>query len=106
MNIYDAARLTDLKAARDACIERLVDDLSDVGAQVLVLERDDSVTAKDRALIAARVQKAGCPDLRYMHLRAHEDALLAVPDAVAWCWKKGGQWQREVSGLVRDVRVL
>lgn len=32
--------------------------------------------------------------------------LLAVPDAIAWCWAKGGQWRDRVQLLVTEVRLI
>jgi len=47
----------------------------------------------------------GCRDrLRYDHLRASAEQLLAVPDAVAWCWACGGEWRRRGDPVVRLVR--
>jgi hypothetical protein len=41
--------------------------------------------------------------LRYEHLRAHEECLLSVPDAVAWCWSHRSGWRERVRGIVTDV---
>ena len=38
--------------------------------------------------------------LQYGHLRAAEESLLALPDAVAWCWAEGGVWRQAVEPLV------
>ncbi|GGR66143.1 hypothetical protein GCM10010169_07020 [Micromonospora fulviviridis] len=42
--------------------------------------------------------------LRCEHLRAYEECLLAIPDALAWCWARGGPWRSAVRGLVTEVR--
>lgn len=106
LRLYHARSIPNLKAARDACLERLVDDLAETDARMLVLERDDSVVDKDRRLIAHHAAKVGYPNLRYVHLRAHEEPLLAIPDAVAWCWVKGGEWRQRVEPLVCELREL
>jgi hypothetical protein len=91
---------------REACLEALVADLAADGSGMLVLERDDSVLDLDRRLLYQRVRQLGCADvLRYEHHRAHEEPLLAVPDAIAWCWQRGGHWRSRVRELV-NVRVL
>jgi hypothetical protein len=55
-------------------------------------------------IIRSSAQISGCRDtLRYMHKRANEEPLLAIPDAVAWSWAKGGHWRRRVTGIVADV---
>jgi hypothetical protein len=104
--VYDAGRYgKDHRSARQACIEHLVDDCAGLHAQLLVLERDDSLMETDRRWLYERVRKAGCEQtLRYQHQRAHEEPLLAIPDAVAWCWAKGGEWKRRVQPLIENVR--
>ena len=102
--VYDASAWRDGKAARDAAVGRLADDAAKMGATMLVLERDDSVVEADRRIIRQRLLQAGCHDrLCYEHRRAHEECLLAIPDAVAWCWAKGGAWRNRAECLVRDV---
>ena len=87
--------------ARDLTMARLADDAIRLGAARIVVERDDQAVHSDRRIIRERAELAGRHDiLRYEHLRAHEECLLAVPDAVAWCWAKGGDWRRRVAPLV------
>jgi hypothetical protein len=102
--VYDAAGWRDGKAARDAAVARLADDAAKMGAGMLVLERDDSVVEADRRIIRDRLLRAGCHDtLSYDHRRAHEECLLAIPDAIAWCWAKDGHWRTCAEPLVREV---
>ena len=102
--IYDATAYANVKSARDAALTRLVDDAAKSGAQMLVIERDDPLEASDRVIIRTRADLAGCRDtLRYAHKRAHEECLLAIPDAVAWSWSKGGHWRERVCGIVTEV---
>ena len=42
--------------------------------------------------------------LRYQHQRAHAELLLALPDVVAWCWVRSGDWRRRVSPIITTVR--
>jgi len=99
--IYDASAIHDIKAARDAAMTLLVDDLAKLGAELLVIEQDDQAVASDKKIIKERIERAGCQDtFRYQHRRAHEECLLAIPDAVAWAWPKGGRWRQRTSGLV------
>jgi len=53
-----------------------------------------------------RVREVGCVDLRYEHRRASSEVLLALPDAVAWCWAKGGDWRRRIAPAVTEVRTV
>ena len=105
--LYDATAHRDKKAARDAAIARLADDAAKMGAALLVIERDDSVADADRRTIRERLMQAGCHEtLRYEHRRAHEECLLAIPDAVAWCWTRGGHWRRLANSLVTETIVV
>ncbi|WP_157524300.1 hypothetical protein [Jiangella alkaliphila] len=90
------------RPARLACLERLVPDLAAAGVQRLVIERDDSLVEADRRLL----YQAGldyAPELAYTHLRAKEDLLLCVPDAIAWCWSRGGQWRARVAAYTTEI---
>lgn len=91
---------------REMCLGALVKDLAARRAQLLVLERDDSIFDLDRRLLYQQVREHDCVELVYRHLRAHEEPLLAIPDAIAWCWQRGGQWRERVREMVKDVRVL
>lgn len=102
--VYDARRHPDPKYARDSCLTKLVEDLAELEAHRLVLERDDAALRSDNALLYTQVRKAGLDDsLRYEHMPAYEECLLALPDAVAWCWAKGGQWRARAGALVSKV---
>ena len=99
--IYQAPQECPITRARDLTMARLADDAIRLGAARIVVERDDQAVHSDRRIIRERAELAGRHDsLRYVHLRAHEECLLAVPDAVAWCWAKGGDWRRRVAPLV------
>jgi hypothetical protein len=92
------------RVQRELCLQALVADLAHRRAQVLVIERDDSVLTLDRKLLYRSVRDHGCAGLQYRHLRAHEEPLLAIPDAIAWCWQRGGHWRDRVRELITDVR--
>ncbi|RKN31627.1 hypothetical protein D7044_15040 [Micromonospora musae] len=99
--ILDASDHPNMKAARDASLVRLVAYAGKIGAARLVIEQDDSTIKADRRLLFDEVQKAGLSDtVRYDHLRAHEECLLAIPDALAWCWAKRGRWRAAVQRTV------
>jgi hypothetical protein len=88
---------------RRACLARLVADLA-TRADRLVLESDERQDVRDRRDLVELTRAAGCRDtLRYEHLRASQEPLLSVPDAVAWSWARGGEWRRRVSGIVTRV---
>ncbi|MFF5174025.1 hypothetical protein ACFY3U_15465 [Micromonospora sp. NPDC000089] len=103
--LYDGTAYRSQKDARDACLRALVEDAAKAGAERLVLELDDSRRSADARLLNAQLRLNGLTGgVRYDHLRAYEDCLLAVPDAVAWSWAKGGEWRATVRPMVRDIR--
>lgn len=42
--------------------------------------------------------------LHYEHRRAHVEPPLSLPDAVAWCWVRSGEWRRRIAPIVAHVR--
>jgi hypothetical protein len=90
---------------RAACLHALVIDAAQRGDAMLVLEQDDTLLSWDNQRLIEFTREADCRDtLRYEHRRAASELLLAVPDAVAWCWAKGGDWRRRIEPIVTDVR--
>ncbi|MBM0232337.1 hypothetical protein JNW91_10965 [Micromonospora sp. STR1_7] len=103
--ILDARGHRDARVAREACLVALVEHAAKINAARLVLERDDSTFQADRRLLFEQVRKSGMSsNLRYDQLRAHEECLLAIPDALAWCWAKGGRWKTSVQRVIRESR--
>ncbi|UZN03833.1 hypothetical protein [Cellulomonas sp. S1-8] len=106
--IYEAdSRLysTDI-ARRRACLEQLVLDIAATCGQ-LVLESDVTQDPRDRRDLIDFTRAAGCGDtLTYEHMTATVEPLLAIPDAIAWAWARGGDWRRRIDPIVeRVVRV-
>ncbi|GAB3074967.1 hypothetical protein [Micromonospora schwarzwaldensis] len=103
--LYDASSHRDHRAAREACLRALIADAAKAGAERLVLELDDSRRVADVRTLNHELRLAGVAEqLRYDHLRAHEDHLLALPDAIAWSWARGGEWKAMVRPMVDEVR--
>jgi hypothetical protein len=106
--IYDAARFRDDgKAGRDAAIKAMTASAAQIPAARIVLETDDSAVEQDRVIIKAQLEAAGVAEVVGCdHMRAREEALLAIPDAVAWCFAKGGEWRKLADPLIADVVLL
>jgi hypothetical protein len=76
-------------------------------ASRIVLEADDHVVDSDQAIIRRELGKAGVAEIVGVdHLKAHEEMLLAVPDALAWGFMKGGEWAKLAEPLLADVVTL
>ncbi len=104
--IYDAGRrYRNERERRAACLHALIIDAAQRGDAMLVLEQDDTLLSWDNQRLIEFTREAGCRDtLRYEHRRAASELLLAVLDAIAWCWAKGGDWRRRVEPIVTNVR--
>lgn len=107
--LYDAGRnyRTDHEA-RAACLKALGQDLATtIGDIRLVIEQDDSLVRYDNQRLIEIIRATGQRDtLRYEHLRAHTEPLLAFPDVVAWCWVRSGDWRRRIGPLLTAVRTV
>ncbi|ODU06422.1 MAG: hypothetical protein ABS81_04765 [Pseudonocardia sp. SCN 72-86] len=106
--VYDAGRRHRTeRERRAACLEALINDCTARGDAVLVLEQDDTLLSWDKQQLITLTRDAGCRDtLRYEHRRAAAEPLLALPDAIAWSWAKGGDWRRRIEPVVTNVRTV
>ncbi|MCA1675934.1 MAG: hypothetical protein LC799_28430, partial [Actinobacteria bacterium] len=106
VTVYDAARrYRNERERRAACLRAVVNDAAARAHMVLVLEQDDSLLSWDNQHLIEFTRAAGCRyTLRYQHRRATDEHLLAIPDAIAWCWAKGGDWRSRIQPAVIDVR--
>ena len=95
------------KQRREACLRRLVSDNARAGETVVVFDQDDSLLSWDNQRLIEFTRAEDCRDsFRYEHKTASAELLLAVPDAIAWCWAKGGEWKARIRPAViteRDV---
>jgi len=95
IDLYQADR--DTHADRRRCLEAIVRDTAGT-AERLVVEREESTYEHDRRWLRNATHRFGCQDtLRWDLFVAKADPLLWVPDAVAWCWMRGGHWRRKVA---------
>ena len=102
--IYDAHRnYADDLAARSACLAALAADATALGGGTLILEQDDSLLVWDRRQLY-RLVRPLAGQIQYQHFRAADELLLCVPDAIGWCWAKGGDWRRRIKPLIEAVQ--
>ncbi|RBY76805.1 hypothetical protein DQ238_16200 [Geodermatophilus sp. TF02-6] len=103
--VYDAGRrYRTERDRRRACLHRLVADIAGGGNTMLVLEQDDTLLSWDNQCLIEATRATGQHDtLRYEHRRPTAEQLLALPDAIAWCWAKGGDWRRRIVPVVTAV---
>ncbi len=98
-----AAYRTELER-RARCLDALVADAAEAQHTHLYLERDESLVRRDRQQLIETTRALGCADtLAYRHEAAASEPLLAIPDAFAWAWAKGGDWRRRCAPVVEGV---
>lgn len=86
---------------RAACLEQLVKDASGLAEAQLVLDLDESLRQWDNQRLIELVRQADARErLTYCHSKAAQEPLLSIPDAVAWCWAKGGSWRERIQPVV------
>jgi len=105
VTIYDGSA-HHRRRQREACLNGLIADLATAGTRMLVLETDESVLELDRRILYRSTRLHGCEALEYRHHRAHEEPLLAIPDALAWCWQRGGPWKVRAREFVVAVKTV
>jgi len=93
------------KGARDACIRQAAHDGVDLRLQRMILDKIDSLVARDRAAIIAGAASAGARvvPFDYDHMQRHEEPLLWIADALAWSYARGGSFRAQAAGLLRVV---
>lgn len=89
------------KQRREACLRHLVSENARAGETVAVFDQDDSLLSWDNQRLIEFTRAENCRDtFRYEHKNAPTELLLAVPDAIAWCWAKGGDWRARIRPVV------
>jgi len=88
-------------AARGRCLTALTTDLLADDTRELVIERDDGMVAHDKRAISGVLRShRGTPAPEYRWERAHDEPLLWIPDALAWCWTARGSWRASIQSFV------
>ncbi|WP_148070819.1 hypothetical protein [Curtobacterium sp. PhB130] len=82
---------------RAQCIDALVTDLAAAPASLLCFERDETLVARDRRRVVEASHRIRQP-IEHRHASATDEPLLAIPDALAWAWARGGPWRRRCRG--------
>jgi len=99
-----APHRTDLQR-RAACLRAIVEDNSSAADVRLILHQDDTLLSFDNQRLIEYTREFDCRHtLHYGHRRADAELLLGIPDTIAWCCAKGGEWQRLVQPVLIRVR--
>lgn len=105
VHVYDAKAIKDQKVGRDLSLSLMVEDLVALSVSRLILEQDDSLLQADRRTLYQAVSRCGAQaSMSYQHLKAKDEPMLWVPDAVAWCLARGQEWPARVESMIATRR--
>ncbi|WP_286929748.1 MULTISPECIES: hypothetical protein [Aeromicrobium] len=105
--VLDAGRGPESELSRrERALRALVVRAAPEGAAHLILDLDETLVARDARALSAAVREARAPSVTYSHQSLRAQPLLALPDVIAWCWARGGDWRRRVGPIVNDARTV
>lgn len=85
---------------RDRALRAVVERAASASAASLVLDLDQTLVARDARTLSDACRSAGTTSITYSHQTLASQHLLALPDVVAWCWARGGDWRRRVAPII------
>ena len=88
--------------AREVCLRALARDALVCRPQRIVIEKDDSVQARDERWLADELGPRRGRSTQFCHMAKHEEPLLWVADAIAWCIQRGQPWAGRVASMSTD----
>jgi len=91
-------------ARRAACLDAMIRDAVRADVRLLVIEREAGAEERDRHRLFDAL--GGRPSPQYRHLAPAEEQLLAIPDAIAWAWARGGPARRSIRALIVHTRTV
>lgn len=87
--------------AREDCVRALVNLAASIGCNSLVFDRDESVISKDELWLKSELRKVkNSEPIGFQHLSRHEEPILWVADALAWCDSRGGDWRKRIHSFI------
>lgn len=96
-----SSELKDKLDAREACIRKLAKETQTLNCHSLVFERDESVITKDEAWLKSELRLLTLVEpVGFQHFSRHEEPILWVADAIAWCDSRGGDWAKKVQSMI------
>ena len=80
-------------------------DAAQLDGASIVFDLDSTLVSWDRQRMIELTRAAGAQDrITYRHASRHQEQMLAIPDVIAWCWARGGDWRRRVEPVVIAVQ--
>lgn len=94
--------------SRSACIGALIDSLNPQDKYSLVFDCDESQVNYDKRNLSEAISRRNLEiAVEYRHEEPHKECLLWLPDALAWCFARGGNWNLSLENFnVEAINVL
>jgi hypothetical protein len=90
--------------ARSACLTEFAGRLPLSKPSRVVIEQDDSMVEFDKRVMGTALrQRLFRLPVSYEHMRAVDEPLLWIPDAIVWSFVRGGEFRRRAAELITDV---
>ena len=86
---------------RKGCIDQALKFASENSISKVTFETDESILKLEKLYVADYLRTNGLNEtLGFDHRKKHEEPLLWVSDAIAWCVFRGGDWERRIAGIL------
>jgi len=107
IRLYSAGRSGTEKERRRRCLEAIVADHTKPALTHVVFDKDALLEGWDRQVLIEQLRSSSeMGNLTYEHQSRNSEQLLAIPDAFAWCWARGGEWRRRVKPVIGGFRTV
>ncbi|WP_157671380.1 hypothetical protein [Candidatus Aquiluna sp. UB-MaderosW2red] len=91
-------------AARQLCVMATVSELSPSEQYKVIFDLDENFLAADRLTLGRQLRsRQNKTQVIFHHLEPYQEQLLALPDAFAWAFARGGRWRLALRSL--DLRI-
>lgn len=99
--VLDAGRGPEPEIARrERTLCAVVHRVANTDAAHLIVDLDQSLLARDARVLATAIRDSHADSITYSHQMLASQPLLALPDVIAWCWARGGDWRRRVTPII------
>ncbi len=91
---------------RARALGEIVRIAAQTGGGSLVLDLDPTQERRDRQILNEAVRGCDGISISFSHSRLASEPLLTLPDAVAWCFARGGEWRLRIKPVLGEVRKI
>ena len=91
-------------AVRQLCVMAMIAELGPSEQYKVIFDLDENFLAADRLTLGGQLRsRQNKTQVIFHHLEPYQEQLLALPDAFAWAFARGGRWRLALRSL--DLRI-